>query len=263
MSYKLALLGEKLGHSFSPIIHKIILEKSNIDMTYELIECHENELEGLLNKVRSGEYKGFNVTIPYKEKVLPYLDEISPEAKKINACNTICMKDGKLVGFNTDYFGFYNEVKNFNIDLNNRKCHILGCGGASKAMAHALIDLGAELTMAVRDSDLPLTSWFKGRVITLKDLVNEEIDVICNATPVGMYPNIDNMPVDVCVAEKCNIVFDAIYNPSVTKLMSYAKESYNGLYMLILQAVKADEIFFDIKVNNILEIIDDVKRKVI
>lgn len=262
MRSRLALIGGKLGHSFSPIIHNYIFKKMGLDATYELMECKEEEIPHILDMVRSGELKAINVTIPYKETVIPYLDEISEEALKIHAVNAITMKDGKLIGYNTDYFGFLNEVKHFGHDLTNRNCFILGCGGAAHAMAQALLDLGCNLTMAIRREDKELAKWFP-RVVYLDELDKMDVDVIVNATPVGMYPNCDNMPVSVSVAERCNLVFDAIYNPKITKLMSYAHEAHNGLYMLILQAIKADELFFDMKIDVVNEIVAFVEKEVL
>ena len=129
-------------------------------------------------------------------------------------------------------------------------------------MAQALLDLGCNLTMAIRREDTELAKWFP-RVVYLDELDKMDIDVIVNATPVGMYPNCDNMPVSISVAKRCNLVFDAIYNPKVTKLMSYAKEAHNGLYMLILQAIKADELFFDMKIDTIDDIVGFVEREVL
>lgn len=258
MSYKLGLIGGKLGHSFSKIIHEYIFRKENIDASYSLMEVTIEEIPEVLSRIRKGELHAINVTIPYKQEVMKYLDEISPEAKKIGAVNTVVMKNGKLMGFNTDYYGFLNEVKYFNADLRGRKVHLLGCGGAAKAMANAILDLGGDLEMAIRREDLALSDWYD-KVCFLDELDEKDIDVVCNATPVGMYPCVDAMCVSEDVAKRINLCFDAIYNPAQTKIMSYAKEAYNGLYMLILQAIKADEIFFDIVIDDVDDIIDYVK----
>ena len=114
------LLGRKLGHSLSKIIHEYIFEKSNIDATYDLIELEIDELEEQINKLRCGEYKGYNVTIPYKKEVMKYLDEISDEAKAIGSVNTIALVDGKVVGYNTDYYGFYETIIYNNIEVKRR-----------------------------------------------------------------------------------------------------------------------------------------------
>ncbi len=262
MSYKCGLLGGKLGHSFSPIIHEYIFRTNNIDASYELIECREDELKDKLDLIRSGEFFAYNVTIPHKQSVMKYLDEISIEAVKVGAVNTICMKDGKLIGFNTDYFGFKNEMSIYGVNPENRNCIILGCGGASKALASCLVDMNASVKLAIRKEDVEMASWFKD-VILFDDLDKEDIDILVNATPVGMYPLVDNMPISCEIAKKANVIFDVIYNPLKTKLLSYAKEGYNGLYMLVLQAIKADEIFFNITVNNVTEIYDFVLKEVI
>lgn len=237
---KYALLGEKLSHSYSPIIHKKIFEAYNVDYSYSLLECKKEELKDIIDKLRSGEYSGYNVTIPYKIEVMKYLDIISDEALKIGSVNTIAYKDGKVIGYNTDYFGFYNEIKEYNIDVKNKDCYILGTGGASLALYRALIDMGANVKYVSRSPK-------NDETITYEELSNSNIDLIVNATPVGMYPNVDFSPVDESVAKKAKNVVDIIFNPKRTKLLIDSNSEYNGLLMLVGQAVKAEEIWQDKK----------------
>lgn len=233
---KYALLGEHLSHSWSPLIHGEIFKAYGIEATYEKIECSKDELKGILDKLKKGEYSGYNVTIPYKLEVMKYLDYISPEAMAIGSVNTISFEDGKLCGYNTDYFGFYNEVLYYNIDIKGKDCYILGTGGASLALHKALEDLGGKVFYVSRNPKNEQT-------ISYNDLKNRNIDFIVNATPVGMYPNIDDSPIDETTAKKAKNVMDIIFNPLQTKLLKYANSNMNGLFMLVGQAIKAEEIW--------------------
>ena len=233
---KYALLGRKLSHSYSPLIHNEIFKDLNIDANYDLIECEPNELNDILNKLRAGEYSGYNVTIPYKKEVMQYLDAISKEALAIGSVNTIAYQDGRLVGYNTDYYGFYNELLHFNVDVKNKDCYILGTGGASLAIYKALVDLGGNVLYVSRNPNAE-------NVISYDELKNRNIDCIVNTTPVGMYPNVDASPLDKDVVKKSKYVLDIIFNPRVTKLLEYANSNMDGLYMLVGQAIKAEEIW--------------------
>ena len=249
---KFALLGEKLGHSYSPIIHNEIFKDLGINATYEKLECSIDELKDIINSLKDGKYNGFNVTIPYKKEVMKYLDEIDDRAKAIGAVNTIAYKDGKIIGYNTDYYGFYNSLDYFNINVLNKKCFILGTGGASLALYKALIDKGADTKFVSRNKkDINVVSYDD-----LKEL--NHIDLIVNATPIGMYPNIDASPLDEKIIKKCDYVMDIIFNPNQTKLLKHANSNMNGLFMLVGQAVKAEEIWNDKKYNN--DILDLLKR---
>ena len=247
-----ALLGEKLGHSHSPLIHNEIFKAFNIECKYIKLECKKEELKDIINSLRIGTYHGFNVTIPYKKEVMKYLDEIDISAKKIGAVNTIAYKDGKIIGYNTDYFGFKNELLYFNVECKNKNAYVLGTGGASLAVYKALIDLGCNTKYVSREpKDI--------NTISYKDLENENIDIIVNATPVGMYPNIDASPISESIAKKAKYVLDIIFNPKQTKLLKYANSNMNGLYMLVGQAIKAEEIWQDMVYNKSIE---DLVKKV-
>ena len=181
-----ALLGEHLGHSYSPIIQKKLFEQKGLDYDYKLLEIKKDEIKETLDKLRSGEYAGFNVTIPYKREVMQYLDEIKDEALAIGAVNTIKCENGKLVGYNTDYYGFSDELKYYNIDVFNKTCYVLGTGGASLAVKKALGDLGGKVVSVSRTkSDDTIT-------YDMLDIKNDEI--VVNTTPLGMYPNVDASP---------------------------------------------------------------------
>lgn len=233
---KYALLGEKLSHSYSPIIHKKIFETYGIDCNYELLECKIDELKGIIDKLRSGEYSGFNVTIPYKIEVMKYLDEISDEAKAIGSVNTISIKDGKVIGYNTDYYGFYNELIYYSVPVKNKDCYILGTGGASLALYKALVDMGGNVKYVSRNPKNKDT-------ISYLELENKNIDLLVNATPVGMSPNVGVSPVSKEIAKRSKYVVDIIFNPKRTQILLDSNSNMNGLLMLVGQAIKAEEIW--------------------
>ena len=262
---KYGLLGEKLGHSYSKEIHEIFFELTGKKASYKMIEKEINEIGELLESVRNGEFNGINVTIPYKLEVIKYLDEVSETAKKIGAVNTVTLKDGKLVGDNSDYFGFLRTLELNNIDVNGKKVLVLGTGGASKAIYNALVDNGAEniYFATIIENDL-----FKVRtqdrllhysaISSLRD-----IELIVNCTPVGMYPAIDNCPLDKKNLIDANAVVDIVYNPEETVLMTKYKlkgvKVVNGLTMLISQAIKSEEIWHNEKYGT--EILEEIPKR--
>lgn len=253
---KFGLLGYPLGHSYSPLIHNRLFELVGLDCEYSLIECNENELKEKIDSLRNGYYSGFNVTIPYKKKIMEYLDEISTEAFKMGAVNTVANIDGKIIGFNTDYYGFKDEIIYYNIDVKNKDCYILGTGGASLAVNKALIDLGGNTYYVSRNKN-------GDNIISYEELANRDIYLLVNTTPVGMYPNINNSPVSFDIAKRAKYVVDVIFNPNITKLLGDAKSEMNGLFMLVKQALKAEEIWQNNTYSELtLEILEYVRKNI-
>lgn len=234
------LIGEKLGHSFSKIIHNELF-----DYNYELKEIPKNELDSFM---KTADFKAINVTIPYKQAVIPYLNEISEAAKKIGAVNVIVNNNGHLKGFNTDYLGMAAMIKREGIELNGKKVLILGSGGTSKT-AHMVAE-----SMNAREIYRVSRKAGEG-VITYNEAVNnhKDAEIIINTTPCGMYPNIGEAAIDIALFPKLSGVIDAVYNPLNTTLITAAKErgipACGGLYMLIAQAIFAAEKFIGIKVD--------------
>ncbi len=240
---KYGLIGEHLTHSYSCEIHAQIA-----DYEYELHELKPSELGEFLTK---REFNAINVTIPYKQDVIPYLDEISETAKRIGAVNTIVNRGGRLYGDNTDFPGMLALAKHIGIDMKGKKVLILGTGGASKT-GHALAEyMGAESVYYVSRSG-------KNGSVTYEQAVSEHSDaqVIINATPVGMFPKQDGKPIDISAFPKLEGVLDAIYNPLRTNLVLDAQEkgipAEGGLYMLSAQAVHAAAVFQDIPLDESL-----------
>ncbi len=231
------LLGEHLPHSFSPQIHNAL---GNPD--YTLFEKSSDEVD-LFLKEKS--FKGINVTIPYKQTVIPFLDVISPEAKKIGAVNTVNVVDGKLYGYNTDYFGFVYMLEKSKIQVKGKKCLVLGNGGASLTVQAALNELKAgEVIVVSRKTE--------NNYNNIHNHLDSEI--IVNTTPVGMYPNNMESLINLDDFHNLSGVLDVVYNPLKTKLILDAEERNipfaTGLSMLVAQAKKAHEIFFNKTVEN-------------
>lgn len=227
------LLGEKLGHSFSPEIHSML---GNYE--YRLFEVEKNELE---NFIKHGEWDGINVTIPYKKEVMPYLDEISENAQKIGSVNTVVRRsDGTLFGDNTDYYGFLYTVKRSGINFSGKKVLVLGTGGASLAVKAVISDLNAREIISISRSG-------ENNYQNIKN--HADADIIVNTTPVGMYPKNLVSLVKVSDFTRLSAVFDIIYNPQKTQLVLDAEKldipAFSGLSMLVAQAKRASEIFFD------------------
>ena len=237
---KYGLIGEKLGHSFSKEVHNKLF-----DYDYELKEIPQNEL-GLFLKQRA--FKAINVTIPYKEKVIPYLDFISDIAAEIGAVNTVVNKNGKLYGYNTDFRGLKSLIQKNGIVLKDKKVLILGSGGTSKTAVAVANSLGAKEVLRVSRNK-------KDGFITYEDIYINHTDaqILINTTPCGMYPNIDVSPLDISAFERLEGLVDAIYNPLRSKLVCDAQKrgikAVGGLYMLISQAVFAAEKFLDTNIE--------------
>ena len=230
------LIGEKLGHSFSKIIHNELYNEE-----YELKEIAKADLDSFM---KEKSFKAINVTIPYKEDVIPYLDFVDDNAKKIGAVNTIINKRGKLYGYNTDFRGLISLIKFAEIDIKDKKVLILGSGGTSKTALAVSEELGAKYVFRVsrnKTDDL----------ISYEDVYQNHLDadIIINTTPCGMYPNIDSSAVDINRFGGLSGIVDAVYNPLCSKLVIDAKnngiKAIGGLYMLVAQAFFAAEMFID------------------
>ena len=197
---KYGCIGKKLAHSFSKEIHEKLA-----DYAYDLIELAEEEIAPFFEKK---DFAAINVTIPYKQTVIPYLDSISEVAERIGAVNTIVNKDGKLCGYNTDYYGMKALIERIGIDLTGKKVLVLGTGGTSKTARVVAADLGAAeiLTVSRRKTD---------HYITYEEAVQEHADanVIINTTPSGMYPDCESRPIDITEFTQLIGVVDVVYNP--------------------------------------------------
>ncbi|MGL4569464.1 MAG: shikimate dehydrogenase [Clostridium sp.] len=262
------LVGEKLSHSLSPEIHEEIFKGLNVNCAYKLFEIKKSNINDLSDALRTLSIRGVNVTIPYKEVVMESLDEISDEAKKIGAVNTIFNKDGKLIGYNTDYYGFKYMLLDKNINIKDKRVVILGTGGASKAVLACILDMDASEVLLVsrniRDNDF---NDERVKYITYDELKNIDGEVVINATPVGMYPKVTKSPVGKNIIKNYNSVVDLIYNPMDTEFLKYGKElnknTCGGLMMLVVQAICSEEIWQGRSIDKkvIIDIYNNLSKK--
>lgn len=231
MMLKCGLLGRKLGHSYSPQIHSMLA-----DYEYKLYEKEPEELDAFL---KEGSFDGLNVTIPYKKSVIPYCDELSETARKIGSVNTLVRRsDGTLYGDNTDAYGFEALIEHSGISVADKKCLVLGTGGAAVTVCAVLESLGAKEVLTIsRSGENNYNNLSK----------HADADIIVNATPVGMYPNNGEKPLDLSIFKSCSGVLDVVYNPARTAILLQAEElgipNACGLYMLVAQAKKSSEDF--------------------
>ena len=224
------LLGRTLSYSYSPRIHKALGGYSYV--------LFEKEPEELADFLQNGDFNGLNVTIPYKKAVIPYLQELSPIAKRLGAVNTIVRRaDGTLIGHNTDYFGFSTMVAKAGIQVAGKKALVLGSGGASNTAVAVLKELGAKVIVISRTGE--------NNYNNLE--LHQDAALIVNATPVGMFPNVDDTPLSLDGFPVLEAVLDLNYNPSHTQLLLDAESrgliAENGRLMLIAQAKESAEWF--------------------
>ncbi len=256
--FRAGLLGEHLSHSFSPRIHEAL---SRGRYTYELFELAPDEVEGF---IKGDKWDALNVTIPYKQAVIPLLDAISDEALRIGAVNTVTrLPDGRLMGDNTDYFGFLHTLKACACDPSGKKALVLGNGGAAATAVTVLSDIGAKVTVLARNQKPVggiIPEPFENACIRHGDAA-----IVVNCTPVGMYPRtVGESPISLRRLQNVRAVFDMIYNPARTALLQEAHAlgipGYNGLLMLVAQAKRASELFSHTELNEGL--IDSIARSI-
>ena len=237
------VFGYPISHSLSPVLHADFFKNSGIDADYFAVEIPKSDLKEAVSIIK-GYAKGVNLTIPLKECVIPLLDEIDAVAEKIGAVNTLKFENGRVKGYNTDYYGIINSV-----ELKDKKILILGNGGAAKAFLHASLDFGKNVTVCGRDI-CKVKEFCKNTAAVPADYENLSIEadtVILNATPLGMGKLISQIPVRENIIKNASVVFDSIYNPKKTNLLVIAeifnKKIINGIPMLIHQGIKAEEIW--------------------
>lgn len=234
------LIGEKLGHSFSKIIHEKLA-----DYTYELYPLAKDELDAFMT---AKQFKAINVTIPYKQDVIPHCDVLDDSAKRIGVVNTIVNRDGKLFGYNTDFAGFLYNLNAHGITLKDKKVMICGSGGTCKTVTAVAEYMGAKEILVVSRSK-------KENAVTYEECIrHKDVDVVVNASPKGMYPNNGESPLDLSNFPNCKAVVDVIYNPLKTRLLQQAEQlgmkAVNGLEMLVAQAKFAVEHFLSTEIEN-------------
>ncbi len=246
---KYALIGKTLSHSFSKIIHEKLYKRFNLVCNFELINVEEDQLNSLIQKLKDEDYFGYNVTIPYKTEMLKYVDLLSPTVNEVNCCNTIHIVNDKICAFNTDFYGF-DFLLNYN-KLKFDEAFILGSGATSRTVSSVLDSKMIKYTIISRSHPVYNYDYLRRNV---------KGKAIINTTPVGMYPNIEESIITKDVAKEASLIIDLIYNPNITKLMSYNRKSYNGLSMLVYQASKSFEYWTGIKVD--IKIVNEIIKEI-
>lgn len=254
---KFAVIGHPIGHTMSPFIHKRLFELSGIEAEYIKLDIAPENLADEYKNVLS-KLDGYNITIPHKQNIIPLIDEIDEKAKMYGSVNTVANIDGVAKGYTTDPDGFLKALDAAGIVLDGRVV-ILGCGGVARTMAYEVVLKGLPLLFAVRKEDVEIAkslcseieNTVKGAKVSfcLIDELEGDIDVLVNATPLGMFPKVDVQPVSDSVINRCASVFDAVYNPLETVLIKKAlangAKAVGGMSMLVWQAVVAHEKWDD------------------
>ena len=249
---KFLVIGNPIEHSLSPLLHNYWIKNNNIEAIYEKQKLDENELKQLVLKVKEKKIKGINVTVPFKKAVIPFLDELSVEAKKTQSVNTIYLNNNKIIGHNTDIIGFETSIKKSNYDLHNKEVLILGAGGVVPSIIFALIKL--------KVSKIKISNRTKEKVENLKKLFkNIEIvewgelpnfDMIINATSLGLKKE-DKINLNFSSVSKNKFFYDVIYNPRETNFLKVGKNLgnmiLNGKMMFIYQAFSSFRIWHGIE----------------
>jgi shikimate dehydrogenase len=254
---KFYLLGYPVGHSVSPLMHKAAFKKVNLKHLYSILEVPQDKLETTINsKIRSDCFGGANVTIPYKIEIIKYMDEIADSAKKAHAVNTIEKIGEKLIGHNTDSIGGHRALTEIYGSIKKAKVVLLGAGGAANALATELAPNVKEMIILNRSIEKAkiLCDHLVGNVTygSLKELYHlETADILINTTPVGMFPNTSESPINSEFLHSELFVYDIVYNPSKTQLLLDAEKkgakTLGGLWMLVYQGVEAFKIWTGIE----------------
>lgn len=254
---RFAVLGQSLPHTWSPYIHNSLFDAAGLDAVYLPVTVPPERLGSVTDVFRSC-FSGFNVTIPYKEKILPFLDGVDEAARVCGAVNTVEIRNGRMIGHITDGLGMLRAIEEKGVETHQADVLILGGGGAARVAGYAFLSRGGRVTFAVRDTQkgdalahaLAKTQQDGLRRLSVRPLADcaEAHDILINCTPVGMYPHVDACPVSADVMARCRAVFDAVYNPRETRLLALAKQNglptIEGLGMLFYQAVEAQKFWF-------------------
>ena len=256
------VIGNPINHSLSPQLHNWIFNKLNINATYKKILCNENKLSSIISKIYNDDLIGVNVTIPFKETIIKLLDEINPRVKFIGSVNCILKYDKKIIGYNTDWYGFSKLLSNNKINVYNKEVIIIGAGGVSKSIVYALIQKGIKnirlfnrtvLKAQKMESSIVSAHWLEH----IEHFIKED-SIIVNCTSIGMKNNI--APISESLIHANQILIDTIYNPYMTELLKIGQRKgtqvFNGLDMFIYQGVASLELWLGESINNRLNFIE-------
>ncbi len=240
------LIGWPVEHSRSPAMHNAAFEALGLDWRYILLPTPPDQVGTVVARIRSGELQGANVTIPHKQAVMPFLDEIDPAAQAVGAVNTIVRQADRLIGYNTDTYGFKRALIETGITVKDRPCAVLGAGGSARAVIYVLRELGAHITVYARDIEKARALHVDCRALETLSEIDPTTALIVNTTPVGLSPNVEASPWPDHVSFPVNtLIFDLLNNPPRTKLMQQAERAglraVNGWNMLVYQGAAAFE----------------------
>ena len=254
---KFFVIGNPIEHSLSPILHNYWIKKNNLDAIYNKKKLDLSDLEDLVKDVREKKIDGINVTIPFKSSIIPFLDQLSNEAKKTQSVNTIYLKDKMVIGHNTDIEGFQLAIKNTNYDINGKKVLLLGAGGVSPSIIEALNNMRASKILLSNRTQTKAENLKKiyNKVEVVKWGILPDFDMIINATSIGLNSN-DSIDIDYTKIGSGKFFYDVIYNPPETSFLKSAKKignkTENGMKMFIYQAQASFKIW-----NNLTPEIDN------
>ena len=261
---KYFVIGNPINHSLSPKLHNYWLEQNNINGVYEKIKLEENEIENFIHKIKNQEINGCNVTVPFKKKVIPFLDKLSLEAEQTQSVNTICFHNGKLIGHNTDICGFQKAINNLKYKITDKKILILGAGGVVPSLIFALNQMEvSKITISNRTSkkaeDLKIEF---NQINTVSWGEVPDFDMIINATSLGL--NNETIDLNTSNIGKDKFFYDVIYNPKETNFLKLGKkmgnQTENGKLMFIYQALEAFKLWHNVGPNvdnKVLDLLDN------
>lgn len=258
---KFGLIGKNINYSFSPILHSIIFKTLNLNCSYTIFDSEEKELPELINNLKNYKINGFNITVPYKEKIIKYIDTLSENARNIGAVNTIYLKNGKVIGDNTDFYGFEQTLLNMNIDISNKNVVVLGTGGASKAVIEVLKKFTSNIFIVSRNPENIKNKNLNYLYMNYNKLLQVKGELIINCTPLGgsNYKNIS--PITEDISKNFLSAIDLNYTPELSPFLLFFKNQNkkykNGLFMLVAQGIQAQKIWQDINIS-----IDSIYNKV-
>ena len=244
------VIGSPVEHSLSPFLHNWVFKSLNIQAEYEKIRIEKQELPDIVQKIKNGKFDGINVTIPHKENIMELLDEINPRAESIGSVNCIIKSNSRIIGNNTDWYGFSLALKTNKIDVLDKKVIVLGAGGTGKSILYSLKQLGVKKVILLNRT-LQKARALKNEIIIAYSLENIESvikddSIIINTTPIGMQSN--QSPIDLGLLHKNQILIDVIYNPLETAFLRLGNKlgakTLNGLDMFIHQGLASLDLWF-------------------
>ncbi|OQB14041.1 MAG: Shikimate dehydrogenase [Firmicutes bacterium ADurb.Bin193] len=267
------LIGNPVAHSKSPVLHEAVYKYYGINARYLLCRVRREDLGCTVAQFKRTGVKGFNITVPYKQDIIPFLDSVTEHAKKIGSVNTVKIEGGKTVGYNTDGDGFVKQLLSDNTEIADKRIKMIGAGGSAPALVYALISQGAKSIIiynrTFQKAEDIASGYENVYAKPLCDFTADECDILINTTSVGLSPDRDKSPVESLDGiSESTVVYDIIYSPPVTKFMEMAQKkgckAYNGLKTLVYQGLIADEIWFsrDITDDTLVEgILREMKDK--